>query len=401
MTRFALILFATTTITMPALAEECATAADPLGALIGQVPAPEECDPTLPDWYEDSFDIDATIAGAETILAQQGSAIGGTVNDIVFSDADHTIIKSTTPTLLRHKETRELFRTPDGMPVILVGRNNTQFTLLKQKYPNIDWTKWRVEHSEFGSVAEILRQEAIAETISALQSADEREDSRQYVVTARFQNNVDYGLDAYLTKRGIDIDGVFVINHTTVRKTLELNGHGFDSPMRKAATMAALMKANGFGADADKIHINIANAGQLQDLPGVGEAIAQRIIDYRDAHGDFASIEDLANVSGIGPAKVAQIKPKATATVRTVTYYEDKDANLIAAMQLLPVLYPNVRFKFVDPVHVGNHVFEHEVAAQTSGAGLLEDADGEQLCDTGIAQYSSDDQPDAVLQGLA
>lgn len=388
-------------LTAPAWADDCVASVDALGTLIGQVPTPESCEPTIPEWYADSFDIDATIAGAKEILASQASGISGTVNDIVFSDADHTIIKSTTPTLLRHKETHALFRNPEtGMPVILVGRNKTQYAKLKQAYPNVDWSQWRIENSEFGSVAEILRQEPIPETIAALQTADEREDSRQYVITARFLDNVDFGLDAYLAKRGIDVDGVFVVNHFRVRGTLELNGHGFDSPMRKAATMAALMKANGFDADADKININIANAGQLQDLPGVGEVTANRIVEYRKAHGDFESAQDLIAVSGIGPAKLAQIAPLVSTDVRTVTYYEDKDANLIAAMQLLPVLYPNVRFKFVDPVHVGNHIFEHELVAQTSGAGLLANPDGEQLCDTGIAQYSSEDQPDVVDPAL-
>jgi competence protein ComEA len=43
-------------------------------------------------------------------------------------------------------------------------------------------------------------------------------------------------------------------------------------------------------------------------LPGVGPATAQKIIDYRQAHGPFRTVEELEAVPGIGPSKVAQLK---------------------------------------------------------------------------------------------
>ncbi len=57
-----------------------------------------------------------------------------------------------------------------------------------------------------------------------------------------------------------------------------------------------------------RIDINTANAAQLDMLPGVGSVIAQRIIDYREKNGPFATIEDIKNVSGIGERKFEQIK---------------------------------------------------------------------------------------------
>ena len=59
-----------------------------------------------------------------------------------------------------------------------------------------------------------------------------------------------------------------------------------------------------------KIDINTATVDQLQMLPGIGEVLAQRIIDYREEHGAFQSIEDLLNVSGIGESKLANIEPR-------------------------------------------------------------------------------------------
>lgn len=52
------------------------------------------------------------------------------------------------------------------------------------------------------------------------------------------------------------------------------------------------------------ININTATAQQLQTLPGIGEVLAQRIIDYRETHGDFKSIGALTNVSGIGEKRL-------------------------------------------------------------------------------------------------
>lgn len=59
------------------------------------------------------------------------------------------------------------------------------------------------------------------------------------------------------------------------------------------------------------VNINTANATQLTQLPGVGPAIAQKIIDYRTANGPFTSVDDLTKVPGIGAAKLAQIKSHA------------------------------------------------------------------------------------------
>ncbi len=58
-----------------------------------------------------------------------------------------------------------------------------------------------------------------------------------------------------------------------------------------------------------RIDINTASLQQLQLLPGVGEALAQRILDYRTEHGRFVSLKELMNVSGIGNKKFEQIEP--------------------------------------------------------------------------------------------
>lgn len=58
------------------------------------------------------------------------------------------------------------------------------------------------------------------------------------------------------------------------------------------------------------VNINRANSSELVVLPGIGEVLANRIIEYRSEKGDFKSIEELRNVSGIGDKKFNEIKDK-------------------------------------------------------------------------------------------
>ena len=57
------------------------------------------------------------------------------------------------------------------------------------------------------------------------------------------------------------------------------------------------------------LDINTATEGELTQLPGVGPGLARRIVEYREANGPFATIDDLQNVSGVGPSKFSKMEP--------------------------------------------------------------------------------------------
>ena len=71
-------------------------------------------------------------------------------------------------------------------------------------------------------------------------------------------------------------------------------------------------------AASTPINLNSASVAQLETLPGVGRAVAERIVEYRQKNGGFKKLEDLMNVRGIGEKSFLKLKPLVTvAAART------------------------------------------------------------------------------------
>lgn len=80
-------------------------------------------------------------------------------------------------------------------------------------------------------------------------------------------------------------------------------------PLKSGSVQSVAQRA---ASAADKININRADERDLDKLPGIGPAMAKRIIDYRTEKGAFESKEDLKKVRGIGDAKYERLKDKIT-----------------------------------------------------------------------------------------
>jgi competence protein ComEA len=83
-------------------------------------------------------------------------------------------------------------------------------------------------------------------------------------------------------------------------------------PRRPPLGTAGPAPSVGGDPTSPKVNINSASAVELEALPGVGEVIAQRIVDYRTANGPFGSVDDLLDVSGIGEVTLEDIRDLVT-----------------------------------------------------------------------------------------
>ncbi len=113
-------------------------------------------------------------------------------------------------------------------------------------------------------------------------------------------------------KRVIDaIEAAGGVTETGDASSLDLAEFLVDGQTLRVASAAAASEAPivlNAPAEKAKININTATTEELQKLSGIGEGLAERIVEYRTANGEFRSIEEIQNVSGISEKRFDAIK---------------------------------------------------------------------------------------------
>lgn len=93
---------------------------------------------------------------------------------------------------------------------------------------------------------------------------------------------------------------------------LALYGHDRALLAGTSVETAREVSQEDFLPDLAPLDLNTAAAEELESLPGIGEELARRIVEYREEHGPFETVEELMEVSGIGQGKLAGLEGRVT-----------------------------------------------------------------------------------------
>lgn len=308
--------------------------------------AKESLDTTAPpSWLPAAFDFTKASAGALEMLTAQGepaATIGaGKADKVIFTDVDLTLLKTDTPTLLKHKVTGAWLRDPGTGKLVLFHELKKELDALKAKYPTFNFDEYAPDFREFGSVAELLRTSVIPEDVRLLRRSDADAKSRDFIITARSDEIMIDALDLLLTQKGIDINGVFAVNGPTA-----VNKVGMTPPADPSAAPGT------------------PPAWKLSSSQRKAVTMAAILMNYG------------------GQDHVKHVK-----------FLDDGDDNLQAAMDLLPKLFPKIKFEFLDVEHVGNKKFKQRLVAYTGEKGELFAKDGKPFSTDAIRAYTDNDVP--------
>ncbi|MGM0440166.1 MAG: hypothetical protein ACQEP8_03520 [Chlamydiota bacterium] len=198
----------------------------------------------IPEWYPKSYNLDYASKIAEELLATQEGEDPqlSEVQRINFSDADHTLLQTTTPLFLKHKKTGTLLTYPDSEELIRIP-NNADAEDIKQLYPYVNLEDYVVDYHEMGSIVAIDITPPVQPMLVRLKSAAKKPNSKEYIITARSENTVPPALKDYFSRKGLLIDAVFPVNNEALAQELKYSSLNLSIAQKKALIMAVIIHA--------------------------------------------------------------------------------------------------------------------------------------------------------------
>ena len=116
-----------------------------------------------------------------------------------------------------------------------------------------------------------------------------------------------------LARAVVDGERLYVprVGETEIPTTVDGGGGGGGGGAGAGGAGAGASGPGGAGgSSSDVVDLNTADQSVLETLPGIGPALAQRILAWREEHGRFASVQDLLEVTGIGDARFAELEDR-------------------------------------------------------------------------------------------
>ena len=156
-------------------------------------------------------------------------------------------------------------------------------------------------------VYELKEGDRIIDAINMAEGVTEEADTSQINMAYKLED----GMKIYIPKKGENVENIEIMQNTKTNQNNELIQNSGKETNSKTNSSNSI--------NSKKININTASIEELDTLPGIGEATAQKIIDYRKENYDISSlekdilnlkIEDLKEVSGIGDSKFEKIKDR-------------------------------------------------------------------------------------------
>jgi len=297
----------------------------------------------LPAGYPKSVDLGALALAARDILSGQGMTaadFAGT-KKLVLTDADLTLFDSPViPVFLRHKTTKQLLIDPATSAPLRLGIGahrdvKKEYDAFRLQNPTFVGADYAPENAQVSHLANILAAKEILPTIQSLKKANADDTSREIVVTAR-------------------------------------------------------------GGDDSVI------AGMKELLGRYGAKLDGALMMYHPEHKSKLGLdgcEGQGRKKALSMAALLTLFDPSATTLKRVKFVDDNDENLIRAMELLPKLFPDIRFEFIDVIHQGDGKFEPKLIARSTKGGGVKDAAGKKLDPSTYASIDAPLPPAIVQDG--